>query len=192
MSMSRKMYRKQKRQGKQRKQGKKNLVGGQSQGYAPGGPLTPGIPNGLMENKFYDSCMSVNRPGQLTYSATGGVPGLSGMPGLRGGAYTNNLAAPIAGFPQIDKIPCAQRGGVGAMAAKDMGVYEAHTARYTTEPSQWVGGTGSPVLLNKPLDGAMWSKSCSQTAGSRRRRNYTRTTRGKKGKKAKKSRKSRC
>ena len=74
-----------------------------------------------------------------------------------------------------------QKGGVGTLSAKDMGVYEAHTARYTTGPSQWAGSTGAPVLLNKPLDGVAWSKSCSQTAGRRHRR----------GKKAKKTRRHR-
>jgi hypothetical protein len=49
-----------------------------------------------------------------------------------------------------------------------MGVYEAHSARYTTQPSDFVGSTGAPILLNRPLDGAAWSKACTQTAGRRR------------------------
>jgi hypothetical protein len=114
---------------------------------------------------------------------------------MSGGAYTNNLGSNIAGFAQIDKLGCTanhinplnQRGGVGLAAAKDMGVYEAPTARYTHEPSQFVGSTGAPILLNRALDTTAWSRSCSQTAGSRRRRNKG------KGKKtrAKKSRKTR-
>ena len=106
---------------------------------------------------------------------------------MRGGRYTTSLGGPIAGLAEYNKVACTpnhvnplnQRGGVGLMAAKDMGVYEAHTARYTTQPSQWAGSTGAPVLLNKGLDGSAWSRSCSQTAGSRRRRSL----KGKKGKK---------
>lgn len=156
----------------------KHSGGGQGSGIEPGGPLTPGLANGLMVHRSYDSCASSLRPGQISYSAGRGVAGMSG------GAYTNNLSSPIAGLAQIDKIPCAptQRGGVGLAAAKDMGVYEAHTARYTGEPSQFVGSTGAPILLNRPLDGAAWSRSCSQTAGSRRRK-------AKKSRKAKKTRK---
>ena len=159
----------------------KHSGGGQGSGIEPGGPLTPGLANGLMVHRSYDSCMSSSRPGQISYSSTGGLSGMSG------GAYTNNLSSPIAGFAQIDKIPCAptQRGGVGLAAAKDMGVNVAYGARYTSEPSQWVGSTGAPVLLNRPLDGAAWSRSCSQTAGSRRRRHGKKTRKAKKTRRAK-------
>jgi hypothetical protein len=144
--------------------------GGQGSGWEPGGPLTPSLANGLMVNRSYDSCMTESRPGQLSYSALGGLPG------MKGGRYTNVLTDNMAGFARIDKIHCDpnplnplnQRGGVGLRGASDMGVYEAHTARYTTEPSQFVGGTGAPILLNRPLDGVAWSKACAQTAGSRK------------------------
>jgi len=150
---------------------RKHRGGGQGSGYEPGGALNPQLANGLMVNRSYDACMSSSRPGQISYASTGGLPG------MKGGRYTNNLSSPIAGFAQIDKVGCTpnhinpynQRGGVGLMAAKDMGVYEAPTARYTTEPSQWAGSTGAPILLNKALDGAAWSRSCTQTAGRRRR-----------------------
>jgi len=143
--------------------------GGQGSGYEPGGALNPGLANGLMTNRSYDACMTSSRPGQMSFSASGGLPG------MRGGAYTNNLTQNHAGFAQIDKVGCTpnyvnplnQHGGVGLRGASDMGVYEAHTARYTTEPSQFVGSTGAPILLNRPLDGVAWSKSCSQTAGRR-------------------------
>jgi hypothetical protein len=143
--------------------------GGQGAGYEPGGALNPGLGNGLMTNRSYDACMSSARPGQMSFSASGGLPG------MRGGRYTNNLTQNHAGFAQIDKVGCTpnhinplnQRGGVGLRGASDMGVYEAHTARYTTQPSQFVGSTGAPILLNRPLDGVAWSKSCSQTAGRR-------------------------
>jgi len=159
-----------------KKYGKRHMRkrgGGQGSGYEPGGALNPGSGNGHMVNRSYDSCMSSSRPGQLGYSSSGGLPG------MKGGRYTNNLESPIAGFAQIDKVGCTpnhvnpynkQSGGVGLLSSKDMGVYEAHTARYTTAPSQWTGSTGAPVLLNQPIDGKMWSRSCTQTAGSRRRR----------------------
>lgn len=156
---------------KSRKQMRNRRGGGQGSGYEPGGSLNPGAGNGLMVNRTYDACMTSSRPGQMAFAPSGGLPG------MRGGAYTNNLSSGIAGFAQIDKIPCTpnhvsplnQHGGVGLAAAKDMGVYEAHTARYTSAPSQWTGSTGAPVLLNQGLSGSAWSKSCSQTAGSRRK-----------------------
>jgi hypothetical protein len=144
---------------------------GGGRGYEPGGPLNPGAGNGLVINRSYDSCMSASRPGQIGFSATGGLPG------MKGGRYTTSLEGPIAGLAEYNKIACTpnhvnpynkQNGGVGLVSSKDMGVYEAHTARYTTQPSQWTGSTGAPILLNKPLDGVAWSKSCSQTAGRRR------------------------
>jgi hypothetical protein len=162
---------------------RKHRGGGGGSGYEPGGQLNPGAGNGLMVNRSYDACMSAARPGQIGFAATGGLPG------MKGGRYTTSLTGPIAGLAEYNKLPCTpnhvnpmnQKGGVGTLSAKDMGVYEAHTARYTTGPSQWVGSTGAPVLLNKPLDGVAWSKSCSQTAGRRHRR----------GKKAKKTRRHR-
>ena len=170
------------------KRNRKHRGGAQGSGIEPGGSLNPGLANGLMVHRSYDSCMSSSRPGQMSYSSTGGLPGMSGLLGMRGGAYTNNLLENHGGFAQIDKIGCTpnhvsplnQHGGVGLAAAKDMGVYEAPTARYTHEPSQWAGATGAPILLNRPLDGAAWSKACTQTAGRRKRKS-----------KAKKSRKTR-
>ena len=170
--------------------------GSQGSGYEPGGALTPGVENGLMVNRSYDACMSAARPGQLHYSASSGLPGISGISGIlgmRGGAYTNNLTQNHGGFAQIDKIACTpnhmnpmnQHGGVGMVAAKDMGVYEAPTARYTTEPSQFTSSVGAPILLNRPLDAAAWSRSCTQTAG--RRKNYKKSRKNK----ARKSNKSR-
>jgi len=164
-----------------RRKGKKALKhsgGAQGSGIEPGGALNPGLANGLMVHRSYDSCMSSSRPGQISYSATGGLPGTSGLLGMRGGAYTNNLSQNYNGFAQIDKLNCTpnhvsplnQRGGVGLAAAKDMGVYEAPSARYTTEPSQFTNSVGAPILLNRPLDTTAWSKACTQTAGSRRKK----------------------
>jgi len=168
--------------------------GGQGAGWTPGGPLTPGIQSNAQVNQTYDACVSAPRPGQIAYSNTGGLPGMSG------GAYTNNLTDTIAGFAQIEKIPCApnsvnpqnqvgthqsfvypqvegvtgqkggtpQTGGVGLQAAQDMGVYEAPTARYSQAASLWTDSVGAPVLLNQPLDAKMWSKACTATAGGAR------------------------
>ena len=183
MAKSRKMNRKNRRQ---------HSGGAQGSGYEPGGALNPGLANGLMVNRSYDACMSSPRPGQISFSSSGGLPG------MRGGRYTNNLTQNYAGFAQIDKVGCTpnhinpynkQSGGVGIAAAKDMGVYEAPTARYTTQPSLFSNSVGAPILLNKPLDTVAWSKACTQTAG-RRRGSKAKKHRG--GKKTKsKSRKTR-
>jgi hypothetical protein len=176
-----------------RRKGKKALKhsgGAQGSGIEPGGALNPGLANGLMVHRSYDSCMSSSRPGQISYAAAEGVPGMSGLLGMRGGAYTNNLSQNYNGFAQIDKLSCTpnhtsplnQRGGVGLAAAKDMGVYEAPTARYTTEPSQFTNSVGAPILLNRPLDTTAWSKACTQTAG---RRKYKKAKKSKKTRKAK-------
>jgi len=162
---------------------RKHRGGAQGAGYEPGGALNPSLANGIMVNRGYDACGSTTRPGQMGFSATGGLPG------MKGGAYTNNLSQSYGGFAQIDKVGCTpnhvnplnQRGGVGLIGANQAGVYEAHTARYTTAPSQWAGSTGAPMLLNPPLNGVAWSKACTQTAGSRK---------SKRSKKSKASRKS--
>jgi hypothetical protein len=154
----------------------------------------PGIQSDAQINKTYDACVSAPRPGQIAFSNTGGLPGMSG------GAYTNNLSNTIAGFAQIDKIACtpnyvnpqnqvgthqafvypqveglpqasAQKGGVGLQAAADMGVYEAPTARYSQAASLWTNSVGAPVLLNQALDARQWSKACTATAGGARRSN---------------------
>lgn len=174
-----------------RKRRNRYLGGGQGSGLEPGAPLVPGLGSDAQIHKAYDACAGAARPGQIAYSPTGGLPG------MRGGAYTNNLENGIAGFAQIDKVGCQpnllnplnqhmrQSGGVGLQSAKDMGVYEASTARYSQAASPWTNSVGAPVLLNQPLDARMWSKACTQTAGRRKnRKNRTR-----KGKKSRKNRK---
>ena len=180
--------------------------GGQGSGWTPGGPVVPGIQNDAQVHVPYDSCLSAPRPGQIAVSLTGGLPGMRGV--MSGGAYTNNLVGDIAGFPQIDRLPCTpnyvnpqnqvgthqafvypqvegitQKGGVGLQSAQDMGVYEAPTARYTHAPSQWTDSVGAPVLLNQALDARQWSKACTATAGGRRR--------GRKNRRNRKTRKNR-
>lgn len=150
-------------------------------GWTPGAPLT-GLGDGLVENKAYDTCLSTARHGQTAFQYTGGLPG------MRGGAYTNNLSTNFGGgFAQIDKVGCTpnhvnplnrQSGGAGNMAASSSPVLTEVGARYTGTPSQWTGSTGSPFWVNQPLSGAAWSKACTQTAG--RRRNNKKKTRSKK------------
>ena len=164
--------------------------GGQGSGWEPGAPLVPGLGSDAQVHKAYDACAGAPRPGQIAYSPSGGLPG------MRGGAYTNNLDNGIAGFAQIDKVGCqpnlvnplnqhvAQNGGVGVQSAQDMGVYEAPTARYAQAASPWTNSVGAPVLLNQPLDAKMWSKACN--GGSRK---VKKSRKSRKGKKSRKSRK---
>jgi hypothetical protein len=161
---------------------------GGGRGYEPGGALNPGAANGLMVNRSYDSCMSSSRPGQLGFAPSGGLPG------MKGGRYTTSLEGPIAGLAEYNKVGCTpnhvnplnQRGGVGLIGSKDMGVYEAPTARYTTEPSLFRDSVGAPILLNKGLDATAWSKSCTQTAG--RRRGHKKHVKKSKSRKSRKTR----
>ena len=161
-------------------------VGGAGSGWTMGGPLVPGLASDAMNRQQYDACLSASRPGQISFSQA------AGLPGMRGGAYTNNLSTPIGGFAQIDRDPShcmpnhsnplnngqiVQGGGAavgpggGSLLASAAPILEEHTARYTTAPSQWVGSTGAPVLLSQPLDGKMWSKACAQTGGKRKNKN---------------------
>ena len=172
---------------KKNRKSKVKRGGGGGSGWTMGGPLVPGMSLDSTVRQQYDSCLSAARPGQIPFSMAGGIPG------MKGGAYTNNLSAgSIGGFAQIDRdashcMPnhvntmntgkLIQGGGAsmglgGAnIAASAAPILEEHTARYTTMPSQWQDSVGAPILLNKALDGAMWSKACAQTGGRRRRRN---------------------
>jgi len=172
--------------------------GGGGSGWTMGGPLLPGSGTDMTTNQRYDACLSAARPGQIPFSQTGGLPG------MKGGAYTNNLsAATLGGFAQIDRDTShcmpnhsnplnngrIQGGGAavgpggGSLLASAAPILEEHTARYTTSPSQWVGSTGAPVLLNVPLDGKMWSKACTQTGGRRKnKKNKSKKNKSKKNK----------
>ena len=145
--------------------------GGQGFGYGPGSALLPGVQLDAQVHQRYDACAGADRPGQLAFATTGGLPG------MKGGRYSVDVGSPtIAGFAEVNKVPCeapltrtAQAGGVGLQSASDMGVLQEGTARYTTAPSGWVSQVGAPVLLNQPLDQVAWSKACTQTAGRRTR-----------------------
>ena len=175
------------------KRTRKMRGGGAGSGWTLGSSVG-GIGLGNQENQPYDACLSATRPGQMSFVATGGLPG------MRGGAYTNNLNSNIAGFAQIDRDPShcnpnhvnpmnngmiRQSGGAavgpggGSIAASASPILEEHTARYTTAPSQWVGSTGAPVLLNQPLNGVAWSKSCAQTGGRRKNKNKNKNKKNK-------------
>ena len=169
--------------------------GGAGSGWTLGSSVG-GVALGSQVNQQYDACLSAERPGQMAFAQAGGLPG------MRGGAYTNNLTSNIAGFAQIDRDAShcnpnhvntmntgmiKQFGGAavgpagGSIAASASPILEEHTARYTTAPSQWTGSTGAPVLLNQPLNGQMWSKACTQTGG-RRRKNKSNKNKSKKNK----------
>ena len=185
----------------------KHRGGSQGSGYEPGGALLRGVQIDAQVVKPYDACMTVARPGQMSFSSMGGLPG------MRGGRYTNNLDSGIAGFAQIDKVACqpnltnplnqrgglasqvggfaSQVGGVGLQSAQDMGVYEAPTARYAQAASSFTNSVGAPILLNQPLDARMWSRACTQTAGGFLRKSQQKTKSHKKSKKSRKTRKSR-
>lgn len=157
--------------------------GGAGSGWT-GGASIGGLALGSQINERYDACLSADRPGQIAFSQA------AGLPGMKGGAYTNNLSNGIAGFAQIDRDPShcmpnhmnlmntgsiKQFGGAavgpggGSILASASPILEEYNANYTTAPSQWVGSTGAPVLLSQPLNGQMWSKACTQTGGRRRR-----------------------
>jgi hypothetical protein len=181
MARSRKMRKTRKHARRMRK----HRGGGGGSGWEPDGRLSAETPYAMV-NKVYDGCMTTSRPGAISFSATGGLPG------MRGGAYTNNLSSPIAGFSQIDRDTshCApnhvnrlnQHGGAGTLSASGAPILQEDTARYMQSASQWRDSVGAPVLLNQPLSQTAWSRACTQTAGRRRMR---------KSKKSRKSKKTR-
>jgi hypothetical protein len=175
--------------------------GSQGFGYGPGASLLPAASQlGEQIHQRYDSCMTVDRPGQQSFSLMGGLPGMKGGAvygkAASGGRYSVDVASPLVpGLAEVTKTGCepslTQKGGVGLSGAADSQILSEGTARYTTAPSGWVGGTGAPVLLNQSLDQTAWSKTCTQTAGRRSMRKQKRTMKKRTMKKSKKSR-SRC
>jgi hypothetical protein len=178
------------------KRSRKMRGGGAGSGWTLGSSVG-GVGLGNQVNQPYDACLSATRPGQISFVPTGGLPG------MKGGAYTNNLSSNIAGFAQIDRDPShcnpnhvntmnngmiRQSGGAavgpggGSMAASASPILEEYTARYTTAPSQWTSSVGAPVLLNQPLNGLAWSKSCAQTGGKRKNKNKNKKNKSKKNK----------
>jgi len=167
--------------------------GGAGSGWGPGGALIPGSGQPNMVNQPYDACMSAARPGALSFSLTGGLPGMQ-----KGGGYTNVLPNPVGGlggFMEIVKTPCTpnyvnplnlvQKGGVGNAAASAAPILEQSNAAYTQNPG--VGNfkdmTGALHMINQPSSTTFSSKACGQTGGKRRR--------GKKGKKSRRMTKRR-
>jgi hypothetical protein len=178
--------------------------GGAGSGWTLGSSVG-GVGLGNQENQPYDACLSATRPGQMSFVATGGLPG------MRGGAYTNNLNSNIAGFAQIDRDAShcnpnhanpmnngmiRQSGGAavgpggGSIAASASPILEEHTARYTTAPSQWTSSVGAPVLLNQPLNELAWAKSCAQTGGKRKNKNKNKNKNNKSKKNKNKNKKN--
>jgi hypothetical protein len=163
--------------------------GGAGSGWTLGSSVG-GVALGNQVNQQYDACLSAERPGQMAFAQAGGLPG------MKGGAYTNNLTSNIAGFAQIDRdashcnpnhvntmnTGMIKQSGGGSIAASASPILEEPTARYTTAPSQWTGSTGAPVLLNQPLNGQMWSKACTQTGGKRTNKNKNKKNKSNKNK----------
>jgi hypothetical protein len=175
MAKSRKDRNRKTRKNRSNKRNRRQNGGGGGAGWSPYGAISPQA-YWVADNKPYDACLGAERPGQIAFQPTGGLPGMS----QRGGAYTNNLAAgTLAGFAQIDKVGCTpnllnplnQHGGAGLIGASDMGVYEAPTARYTAGlANPIVSSTGVPLMINQALNPTLISKACVQTAGRRRNR----------------------
>ena len=57
---------------------RKHRGGMQGFGYAPGAALLPGVQIDAQMRVPYDSCMTVDRPGQQAFSNLGGLPGMKG------------------------------------------------------------------------------------------------------------------
>lgn len=179
---------------------RKHRGGGLGQIYSIGGPLTPGAPIGNTGVVIpQSSCLATPRFGEISPPTTGlGLPGLSGggrgkRKGAtrgkkyrqRGGRYGFDLGAPLnpsagpgfGGIPQVMRIPCeaavsnplnpVQMGGVGGV---DSAFYAARTAGYTNTPSTWVGSTGSPSLLQTPVDARVTPPVCLKTGGGRKKK----------------------
>jgi hypothetical protein len=202
------------RSGKSRKLRRAMHGGGLGQSYSFGAPIVPGLGNSA-EVLPMSSCLAATRPGMVSTPTTGlGLPGFSGgarrrgrrgsrgsrrsrrVRTQRGGRYSFDLSAPIAGgtpwgsgIPPVMRIPCEgstpnplnpgphtpstqppMRGG--ASVAQDLAYY-APTAGYGNAPSGWVGSTGAPVLVQTPYDARAMNPACLKTGGGRRKRRST-------------------
>jgi hypothetical protein len=173
--------------------------GGATIGWQPDGRLAAEA-SYAMVNKMYDGCMNTARPGAMAFSMG------SGLPGMRGGAYSVNPGSSLApGVPEISRDPShcmrggkhtrkhtrkhhrkhtrkhhrkhAQRGGVGAMAANNGAILQDGPLSYSQAAGSWKDSVGAPVLINQPYNPVMLSKACSQTGGRRKSRKLVKKSR---------------
>jgi len=114
---------------------------------------------------------------------------------FRGGRYTVDVGATTGGpnpIVPVQRIACEggmvntappgaapnptpmrggkrrrQHGGVGGV---DSAYYSAPTAGYTNQPSTWVSSTGTPSLLQIPVEARAMNPACIKTGGGRKQR----------------------
>jgi hypothetical protein len=131
--------------------------------YSVGGPLVPGLSNASVINPI-SACQSAMRP-MPSFSSSAGIPG------MRGGRYETSLEVTPNGIPLSHAIPIpCERGGSPTEPTSPL--YYASkggfnnsltipTAAYTRMPSDFVTASGTPLMLNVPVNG--------RTCGGRRK-----------------------
>ena len=104
-------------------------------------------------------CLDATRPGLVSVSGTGGLPG------FQGGRYEVDVGKEtIAGMPEISPLGCEKQLG-GADAS-----YIVPTAGYTNQASTWSSSVGSPSLLQIPYDAKTMNPACLTTNGGGKKR----------------------
>ena len=165
-------------------------------GYQFGASITGGLINNYGQEviagpKLMPDCVAAVKPDAMGFSGHKGLPGMGGgrrkQSGGRYGFVSADGAPPAApwagGLAPMSRIapemanpitnPYNQAGG-----AADNQAYYAPTAGYGNQASGWVGGTGSPVMIQVPYEARAMNPACLKTGGSRKAR--SRKARGRK------------
>lgn len=99
---------------------RRNMAGGGGgAGWTIGAAVAPQAPF-AQTNQPYDACLSATRPGQISYSDQGGLPGMSPSPVMKGGAAgkfslglpPGELMPQSGGYAPVDAPPGAGAGNV--------------------------------------------------------------------------------
>jgi hypothetical protein len=178
----------------QRKQTRRQRGGG----YQFGASITPGLVNNYGQEvvagpKLMPDCVAAVKPDAMGFHGHKGLPGMGG-----GRRRSRKQSGGRYGFVSTDGAPPAApwAGGLAPMSriAPEMAVanpynppmsggnnqaYYAPTAGYGNQASGWVGGTGSPVMIQVPYEARAMNPACLKTGGARRSRKA-----GRKGRKA--------
>lgn len=85
-------------------------------------------------------------------------------------SQTTPTAPPLRGGGALQLAPSPVMSGGGALQLAPTPFLQEQTAGYSQSPSDFVGSTGAPIMLNIPVGGRMGVPACAQTGGRRKNR----------------------